>query len=490
MAPITGVGRFALKCATLIALLGEEKVSLPGTTAYNASLSSHSFSQSAAVPPLCIVSPQTTSDVVAFVESLSSNHFSSPDSHQIVIRSSGQWFPGGSHSPDGVTLDLHGLNSIDMSTDNSIVSAGPEATWDAVYNKLEPLGLSVAGGRVAGVGVGALTLGGGISYFGPRYGWTCDTVAAYEVVLADGSVVEASEKENTDLFQGLCGGASNFGVVTRIDLKTFNQGSLWYGATYNPLSTIKDHTQIYSKIVAAENYDEKASFITGFSYSQLEGVPIITNEFVYTEPTESSPAYFEEFLSLPSVYESTSTVKPSDLADRGATFLPQNMAGYQFATLTFKPTEPMLRAAFDVWQSSLAEVKDIRGLTWSLSLEPLPPAIYQRGAASNAMGLADRNGTLVVCVLSQAWADEADAERVNAASAALVGSLRDAARSLDAYDPFVYLNYAAPWQDPIGSYGNESVGKLQELRARVDPGAVFTNLVPGGFKIPSGDVST
>lgn len=156
-----------------------------------------------------------------------------------------------------------------------------------------------------------------------------------------------------------------------------------------------------------------------------------------------------------------------------------------FATTTFRPTKEMLRAAFDAFNRSLAEVKDISGLTWSLSLDPLPPAIYQRGAAANAMGLADRTGTLVVCLLSNGWSDAADNERVYKASAALLEAVEEAARALGAYDPFVYLNYAAPWQDPIPSYGSASVQQLQELRDRVDPKGVFTYLVPGGFKIPS-----
>lgn len=145
----------------------------------------------------------------------------------------------------------------------------------------------------------------------------------------------------------------------------------------------------------------------------------------------------------------------------------------------------MLRAAFDAFNSSVAGIKDINGMTWTLSLEPLPPQIYQRDAADNAMGLADRTGTLVVCLLSHGWTDAADNERAYAASAALLSTVEEAARSLGAYDPFVYLNYAAPWQRPIASYGEASVEQLRELRARVDPKGVFTKLVPGGFKIPS-----
>jgi hypothetical protein len=144
----------------------------------------------------------------------------------------------------------------------------------------------------------------------------------------------------------------------------------------------------------------------------------------------------------------------------------------------------MLLAAYDAWNTSLAGVRDISGLTWSLSLEPLPPSIYQRNATANVLGLADRTGTRVVCLLSQVWANQADDERVYAASAALITTLEKAARSLDAYDPYLYLDYSAFWQNPIASYGQPSVQQLQQLRARVDPKGVFTYRVPGGFKIP------
>jgi len=145
----------------------------------------------------------------------------------------------------------------------------------------------------------------------------------------------------------------------------------------------------------------------------------------------------------------------------------------------------MLRAAYDAYSSSLEGVKDIKGLTWSMSFEPLPPQIYQRNAAGNALGLADRSGSRVVCLFSQAWSDDADNERATAASASLVSAIEEAARDLGAYDPFVYLNYAGDWQGPISSYGDESVQQLRQLRGRVDPDGVFTRLVPGGFKMGS-----
>lgn len=82
------------------------------------------------------------------------------------------------------------------------------------------------------------------------------------------------------------------------------------------------------------------------------------------------------------------------------------------------------------------------------------------------------------------WTDAGDDAAVYAATQALADNIRKAATGLGAYDPFVYLNYADSSQQPIESYGVESIARLRRVQGRFDPGKVFTRQVPGGFKIP------
>jgi FAD/FMN-containing dehydrogenase len=65
---------------------------------------------------------------------------------------------------EGVLLDLSDINQITLSSDKSYVSLGPGGTWENVYKELEKFQLTVVGGRVAGVGVGGLILGGTYSF--------------------------------------------------------------------------------------------------------------------------------------------------------------------------------------------------------------------------------------------------------------------------------------------------------------------------------------
>lgn len=69
-------------------------------------------------------------------------------------------FAGGSNAIGGITIDLKNLDGVELSEDESTVSVGPGNRWGSVYNKLEPKGLTVVGGRVSHVGVGGFMLGG------------------------------------------------------------------------------------------------------------------------------------------------------------------------------------------------------------------------------------------------------------------------------------------------------------------------------------------
>ncbi|KAI0809923.1 putative oxidoreductase [Xylaria sp. FL0064] len=476
-------------CKALIALLGTGKVFLPGSLGYDASIASYFSPQAASVRPACYVTPQTTQEVSAVVKWLTSSANGGP--HDFAVRAGGHtWFADSNSSPGGVTIDLRGLKAIDLCDDKSSVSVGAGATWDLVYGELDPLGLSVAGGRVSGVGVGGLTLGGSISYFSPREGWTCSQATAFEVVLANGSIVEANENENTDLWWGLRGGSNNLGIVTRIDFRTFEQGLLWYSMTFNPLTEVEKLIKIYADIMAPQNYDVNASYLTGWAYVATQGITVTLNQLIYTQPSgNATPAYFKPILDLPSIntgISGTVVGNMSTLAAKSATMQVPQAAQYMTATVTFEPTEAMICETYAAFNASLPQIQDVTGISWALNLEPLPPQIYTRGGVeTNALGLTNENGrSLVVCLISPSWSDGGQNEQVYAAARALIDDIAARAKTLGVYDSYIYLNYAAPWQDVIPSYGAESVKKLQQLRARVDPNQVFTKKVMGGFKIP------
>lgn len=104
---------------------------------------------------------------------------------KFAVKSGGHGaFSGASNINGGVTVDLKHLNQLSVSHDQTEAAVGAGNVWSNVYNYLDPLGLTVIGGRVSNIGVGGLTLGGGISFFSGSYGWACDNVNNYQVRFA------------------------------------------------------------------------------------------------------------------------------------------------------------------------------------------------------------------------------------------------------------------------------------------------------------------
>ena len=128
-----------------------------------------------------------------------------------------------SNIADGVTIDLGMMNNSYYDPVRNLASVEPGAAWkDVYYNVLHNDNVTVTGGRDGGVG-------GGNSYYSGRNGFGCDTVVNYEVMLANGSIVDANADSNPTLWRTLKGDSLNFGIVTRFDLQDMPAVDLAYG---------------------------------------------------------------------------------------------------------------------------------------------------------------------------------------------------------------------------------------------------------------------
>jgi FAD/FMN-containing dehydrogenase len=77
-------------------------------------------------------------------------------------------------------------------------------------------GLVTGFGDAGSVGIGGITLGGGVGFLVRKHGLTIDSLLGAEVVTADGELVVANDETNPDLFWAIRGGGGNFGVATRL----------------------------------------------------------------------------------------------------------------------------------------------------------------------------------------------------------------------------------------------------------------------------------
>jgi FAD/FMN-containing dehydrogenase len=189
---------------------------------------------------------------------------------------------------------------------------GPGLTWYDVYSALEPYGRVCIGGRMKTIGVPGLTLIGGFHYFNNKHGYAMDNVVNYDIVLGNGTQITVNKTSHSDLFWALKGGANNFGIVTRFELKTFHVPKV------STTIQIFNETHIPEYLAAvcdAAKLDEEdpvaAGMIATISYNATtkvaQGSLLGVQEGVSNPPTE-----FANFTKIPAIQRihNVTTMKP------------------------------------------------------------------------------------------------------------------------------------------------------------------------------------
>ena len=155
--------------------------------------------------------------------------FARSEGRPIAVRGGAHSVAGFSTCDDGIVIDLAQLNEVQVDVESRRALAGGGARWKTFDAATQQHGLATTGGLVSSTGIGGFTLGGGIGHLVRKCGLTCDNLLSAELVAADGSIVQASESQNSELFWALAGGGGNFGVVTRFELALHSVGPLVLG---------------------------------------------------------------------------------------------------------------------------------------------------------------------------------------------------------------------------------------------------------------------
>src|SRR5919197_5563944 len=394
--------------------------------------------------PEVVTRPLHVDDVVAAVT------FAAESNLPIAVRGGGHGVAGHCVGDGSLVVDLRLMRGITIDRDARTATCGGGALWEDLDPPCQRHGLATPGGTFGDTGVAGLTLGGGIGHLIGLHGLTLDNLLAATVVTADGSVVRASEDENSELFWALRGGGGNFGVVVDFMFRLHPVGRLLGGllsyrladgdrvfATWRELmAAAPDHLVCFA-LVARSGFTDRVGAVVSVAYfgdvdEGREAIRPLTDASPVRDGVR--PMYYAElqeiFGRMPfglRNYWSGRFLRelPDELAELSAGYLTPDVTG----SIMF---EPIFGAAARV--------------------PPEATAFAGREAKFNATFIS-------------VWTDAADDERNIAAA-------RDYSAALTPWATGGgYINYAseAVGDGMLTEYGAQRFERLRDVKRRYDP---------------------
>jgi FAD/FMN-containing dehydrogenase len=163
----------------------------------------------------------------------------------VAIRGGGHNVGGRALCDGGLVIDLSRMKGIHVDPKTRRVRVQPGVLLGELDRETHVFGLTVPVGVVSKTGVAGLTLGGGVGWLARKYGLACDNVISFELVTAEGEVLQVSADENPDLFWALRGGGGNFGVVTSFEYRLHPVKMVLGGLVVHARDSARDLLRFY-----------------------------------------------------------------------------------------------------------------------------------------------------------------------------------------------------------------------------------------------------
>jgi FAD/FMN-containing dehydrogenase len=379
---------------------------------------------------------------------------------ELAVRSGGHSRAGYGTSQGGVVIDLSGMRALEIDADAKTAWVETGITAGEYTNVVGERGRATGLGDTGTVGIGGITLAGGIGFLVRKNGLTIDDLLAAEVVTADGEIVQASEESEPDLFWALRGGGGNFGVVTRLQLRLHEISEIVGGMLMLPATA-----EVITRFIeAADAAPEELSTIANvmlappmpFIPDDAHGKPVLLALLAHVGPVDQAERVLAPFRALGKPYvDMVRPMRYPEMYEGEGPPVPF-MAGANFFADALAPADAA--TILEQLHQSTAMLKAVQLRVLGGALARVP---------NDATAFAHRDRRLFVNIAAM-YMDPAETDTHDA----WVGGLAD---SLGGGDAGGYIGFLGEEDQGTvrAAYPGQTWHRLRELKRRYDPDNLF-----------------
>ena len=322
--------------------------------------------------PAYVLRPASVGDVQAAVR------FAADAGLVLSVRGGGHGFPGFGTNDGGVVIDLSKLATVEIIDDERHrVRIGGGATWGPVAAALAPHGLAISSGDTKSVGVGGLTLTGGIGWKVRKYGLALDNLVAAELVTATGEVVRASAEAHPELFWAIRGGGGNFGIVTAFEFVAHPTTNVFFGKISFPAAEAATVLQGWANYLrtAPEELTSTAEFANPFAGGPE--APVEIHVAVDSDDAELAAKATDPIRGLGTVLDDDVALKPyAEVLADGMTPPPGIQVVTRNAFVDAESVPEVLQILAEIGASERSPFIAVRSVGGAVSLVPDDATAY------------------------------------------------------------------------------------------------------------------
>lgn len=380
---------------------------------------------------------------------------------ELAVRSGGHSVVGYSTTDGGVVIDLRDMKKLEIDETNKTAWAETGLTAGEMTNQLDSHNLVMGFGDTGSVGIGGITLGGGVGFLVRKFGLAIDNLLSAEIVTPDGHVLQVDSTNNPDLFWALRGGGGNFGVVTRFKYQLHELGDCYGGMLLLPATPeviagfVKIASQAPDELSTIANI--MPAFPLPFIPKEYHGKLALMGLMVYAGDPKVGEKIMAPIKALAKPY--ADLTKPMRYKD---IFFPEDPNMHPTAvskTLHLDHVDLAVAKSSVEWLDKIdAPVKalQLRVLGGAMAKVPVDATAYAHRKQPIMANVAAFYETAEEKTSRQSW-------------------VNDFASALNQGDKEAYVGFLGPNEQDrlLGAYPAATLKRLKEIKKKYDPNNVF-----------------